>query len=65
MLGTYLIGVVTAPLVVKAVKPVLRGAVKASVGVALEVRNAVAEVTAEIQSDAVEVIAKKAPSTKK
>ena len=59
MLAPYLIGVITAPLVAQVVKPVLRSAVKACVGVALEVHKAVAELGEEIQVDATELISKK------
>ena len=55
MLGTYLLGVITAPLVAKVLKPALRGVVKGSVGVALEVRKAAAEAGEELQDIAAEV----------
>ncbi|MGH3693659.1 MAG: DUF5132 domain-containing protein [Pseudonocardiaceae bacterium] len=45
----------TAPLVVKILKPVVRGVVKASVGLTLEVKKAAAEAGAEIQGLAAEV----------
>ncbi|HET9117796.1 MAG TPA: DUF5132 domain-containing protein [Pseudonocardiaceae bacterium] len=50
----------TAPLVVKVVKPVVRGVVKASVGLALEVKKAAAEAGEEIQGLAAEVSSDKA-----
>ena len=56
----YLICVVTAPLVVKIFKPVLRGTVKASVGLALEVKKAAAEAGQEFHTLATEVSADKA-----
>lgn len=39
----YVVGVLTAPLVGKVLKPVVRGTVKAAVGVALQVKKAAAE----------------------
>ena len=51
----YLIGVVTAPLVAKVVKPLLRGVVKTTVAVGLEVKRAAAEAGEEIQGIAAEV----------
>jgi Protein of unknown function (DUF5132) len=45
----YLIGVVTAPLLAKFIEPMLRGAVKASVGLALEMREAAVEAAVEFQ----------------
>jgi uncharacterized protein DUF5132 len=56
----YLIGVVTAPLVAKIVKPVLRGTVKASVALALEAKKAAAEAGQEFHTLATEVSADKA-----
>lgn len=64
MLAPYLIGVVTAPLVVKIVKPVLRTVMKASVGAAIDMRNTVAEIGEEIQKDATEVLVKKSTGRK-
>lgn len=60
VMAPYLIGVVTAPLVAKIVKPLVRGAVKASVGLALEVKKAAAEAGEEIQGLAAEVSSDKA-----
>jgi Protein of unknown function (DUF5132) len=51
----YVIGVVTAPLVAKVFKPLLRGVVKTTVAVGLEVRRAAAEAGEEIQGIAAEV----------
>jgi len=50
----YLIGVVTAPLLTKILEPILRSAVKASVGLALEMRKAAAEAAEEFQDIAAE-----------
>jgi hypothetical protein len=60
VLAPYLIGVVTAPLVVKIVKPIVRGTVKATVGLALEVKKAAAEAGEEFQDIAAEVSSDKA-----
>lgn len=43
----YLVGVVTAPLVVKILKPIVRGTVKASIGLATEAKKAAAEAALE------------------
>lgn len=59
-MAPYLVGVVTAPLLVKLVKPILRGTVKASVGLALEVKKAAAEAGEEFQALAAEVGVEKA-----
>lgn len=56
-MAPYLIGVVTAPLVGKIVKPILRGTIKASVGLALEAKRAAAEAGAEFHALAIEVSA--------
>lgn len=60
VIAPYLIGVVTAPLVVKIIKPLVRGTVKASVGLALEVKKAAAEAGEEFQGIAAEVSSEKA-----
>ncbi|MFZ2117768.1 MAG: DUF5132 domain-containing protein [Pseudonocardiaceae bacterium] len=60
VVAPYLIGVVTAPLVVKIIKPMVRGTVKASVGLALEVKKAAAEAGEEFQDIAAEVSSDKA-----
>jgi len=64
MLAPYLIGVVTAPLVARVLKPALRGVVKTSVGVALEVSRAAAEASEEIQDIAAEVNVEKVVADK-
>ncbi|MDQ3761586.1 MAG: DUF5132 domain-containing protein [Actinomycetota bacterium] len=53
----YLLGVVTAPLVVRIVRPIVRGTVKASVGLSLEAKKAAAEVRQEYQGLTAEVSA--------
>jgi hypothetical protein len=63
VVAPYLIGVVTAPLVVKIIKPLVRGTVKASVGLALEVKKAAAEAGEEFQGIAAEVTSDKAAET--
>lgn len=60
VMAPYLIGVVTAPLVAKIVKPLVRGTVKASVGLALEVKKAAAEAGEEFHGLAAEVSADRA-----
>lgn len=60
VLAPYLIGVVTAPLVASVFKPLLRGAVKATMGVALTVKKAAAEAGEEFQDIAAEVSVEKA-----
>lgn len=60
MLTPYLLGVVTAPLVAKATKNVLRGVVKTSVGITLEAKRAAAEAGGEFQAIAAEVSAEQA-----
>ncbi|MGH3854830.1 MAG: DUF5132 domain-containing protein [Pseudonocardiaceae bacterium] len=50
----YLLGVVTAPLMVKIFKPIVRGTVKASVGLAIEVKRAAAEAGQEYRTLAAE-----------
>ena len=60
ILAPYVIGVVTAPLVGKVFKPLLRGVVKATVGLALEVKKAAAEAGEELQDIAAEVSVEKA-----
>ena len=54
---TYLLGVVTAPLVVKICKPLVRGTVKASVGLAMEAKKAAAEAGREYRGLAAEASA--------
>ena len=55
----YLIGVVTAPLVARIVKPIVRGTVKTTVGLAMEAKKAAAEAGAGFQGIAAEVSAAK------
>ncbi|WP_020636829.1 DUF5132 domain-containing protein [Amycolatopsis alba] len=50
-----MIGLVIAPLAGKMVKPLARGAVRASVGVALELRKLAAQTSEELQDLAAEV----------
>lgn len=50
MIVPYLVGVVTAPLIVKIVKPVLRGVVRTTVGAALEVKKLAAEAAGDVQN---------------
>jgi hypothetical protein len=56
MLGAYLIGVITAPLVVKVAKPLVRAVIRTSVEVAVEVRKAAHDVSAGLQEMAVEAV---------
>ncbi|MDQ3761584.1 MAG: DUF5132 domain-containing protein [Actinomycetota bacterium] len=53
----YLLGVVTAPLVVRIAKPIVRGTVKASVGLAMEAKKAAAEAGQEYRGLAAEASA--------
>jgi uncharacterized protein DUF5132 len=50
----YLLGVVTAPLVVRVFKPIVRGTVRASVGLAMEAKKAAAEAGQEYRAIAAE-----------
>ncbi|MFC3456288.1 DUF5132 domain-containing protein [Amycolatopsis speibonae] len=50
-----MIGLIIAPLAGKMVKPLARGAVRATVGVALEVRKMAAQTSEELQDLAAEV----------
>ena len=54
-LPAYLIGVVTAPLARKIMEPLLRSTVKATVGLALQVKKLAAEAGEEFQDIAAEV----------
>lgn len=54
ILAPYMVGVVTAPLVARVLKPLFRGVVKASVGITLEAKKAAAEVREEFQDIAAE-----------
>jgi Protein of unknown function (DUF5132) len=55
----YLLGVVTAPLVVQIFKPIVRGVTRATVGLSLEAKKAAAEVGQGYQELAAEVSAGK------
>jgi Protein of unknown function (DUF5132) len=59
VVAPYLVGVVTAPLVVRIITPIVRGTVKATVGIALEAKKAAAEAGAELQGIAAEAGAAK------
>lgn len=59
-LAPYLIGVVTAPLVARVFKPLFRGVIKTTMGVALEAKRAAAEVREEFQDIAAEASVEKA-----
>lgn len=50
MIVPYLVGVVTAPLLAKIVKPVLWGVVKTTVGAALEVKKLASEAAGDVQN---------------
>lgn len=63
VLAPYVIGVVTAPLVAKVIKPLCWSIVKATVGVALEAKKAAAEVREEFQGIAAEVTLEKVASS--
>lgn len=56
----YLIGLVTAPLVVKVVKPLLRGTVKTTIGVGLQAKKLAAEAAEDLQDLAAEASAEMA-----
>lgn len=60
VVAPYLIGVVTAPLAARVLRPVARGVVKAAVSVATEVKRAAAEAAEEVQGIAAEVEVDKA-----
>jgi uncharacterized protein DUF5132 len=64
VLAPYVIGVVTAPLVVKVFKPLFRGLVKTSVGVTLEAKRAASEMREEFQDIAAEAAFEKAATDK-
>lgn len=55
----FVVGLMTAPLVKRVAKPLVRGVIKASVGLTLEVRRAVIEAGDEIQGLTAEVAAEK------
>lgn len=53
----YALGVVTAPLVLRIFKPIVRGTVKASVGLTMEAKRAAAEARQEYRELAAETSA--------
>lgn len=57
VLVPYLLGLVTAPLMAKVVKPLLRGTVKTTVGLALQVKKVAAEAVEDVQDLAAEASA--------
>lgn len=57
MLLPYFIGVVTAPLVGMIVKPLVRGTVKTTIGVGLQVKKLAAEAAEDMQDLAAEASA--------
>ncbi|MBL1109043.1 DUF5132 domain-containing protein [Streptomyces sp. 5-8] len=59
VLPPFLVGLVAAPLVKRVVKPLVRGIIKTSVGLTLEVRRAAVEASEEIQGLTAEVAAEK------
>lgn len=56
----YLIGLVTAPLAVKVVKPLLRGAVKTTIGVGLQAKKLATDAAEDLQDLAAEASAEMA-----
>ncbi|MGH3828904.1 MAG: DUF5132 domain-containing protein [Pseudonocardiaceae bacterium] len=50
----YLIGFVTAPLVGMLIKPLVRGAIKTTIGIGLEVKKLAAEAAEDLQDIAAE-----------
>ncbi|MFE2285362.1 DUF5132 domain-containing protein [Streptomyces sp. NPDC059443] len=56
----FLAGVIVSPLAQKIVKPIARGAVKGSVGLTVNVKQACARVRAEVQGAAAAAVAKHA-----
>lgn len=61
---SYLVDFVTAPLAAKIIEPILRGAVKASVGLTLEERKPTAEAAEEFQDIAADLTRKNATAAK-
>ncbi|MFE1287312.1 DUF5132 domain-containing protein [Streptomyces sp. NPDC058751] len=59
----FIAGMLAAPLVKRVGKPLVRGVIKASVGLSLEVRRAVIEAGEEIQGLTAEVAAEKMASS--
>ena len=60
VVAPFLIGVVTAPLVARVFRPLFRGVIKTTVGVALEAKRAAAEVREEFQDIAAEATVERA-----
>lgn len=60
---SFLVGLVAAPLVKRVVKPLVRGIIKTSVGLTLEVRRAAIEAGEEIQGLTAQVAAEKLASS--
>lgn len=50
----YLVGVVTAPLVAKVVKPLARGALKTTIGISLQAKRLIAKTAEDFQDLAAE-----------
>lgn len=50
----YVIGAVTAPLAAMVIKPILRGTVKTTIGVALQIKKLAAETAEDLQDLAAE-----------
>ncbi|MFK0113692.1 DUF5132 domain-containing protein [Streptomyces sp. NPDC091217] len=59
----FVVGVITAPLAKRVAKPLVRGVIKTSVGLTLEVKRAVIEAGEEIQGLTAEVAAEKMASS--
>lgn len=60
VVAPYLIGVVTAPLAARVLRPVARGVVRVTVSVVSEVKRVAAEAAGEVQGIAAEVDADRA-----
>lgn len=54
---SYLLGALTAPLVGRIIKPILRGTVKTTIGMGLEMKKLAAEAAEDVQDLAAEVSA--------
>ncbi|MGW2822460.1 DUF5132 domain-containing protein [Streptomyces sp. NPDC001443] len=59
----FVAGLMTAPLIKRVAKPLVRGVIKASVGLTFEIRRAVIEAGEEIQGLTAEVAAEKLASS--
>ncbi|KOV64746.1 DUF5132 domain-containing protein [Streptomyces sp. MMG1121] len=59
----FLVGVITAPVAKRVAKPLVRGVIKTSVGLTLEVRRAVIEAGEEIQALTAEAATEKLASS--